>query len=62
MGRRGHQVIGIDVAARFLDEARRTAEKSGVSVEFRNQRASELKERDAFAFAFAYWHTIGFMT
>ena len=61
MGKRGYRVVGIDVAKRFLDEARRTAEKFGVPVEFRHQRASELGERDAFDFVLAYWHTIGFM-
>lgn len=30
-------------------------------MEFRQQRGSELPERDAFDFALAYWHTIGFM-
>lgn len=30
-------------------------------MEFRLQRASELREQEAFDFALAYWHTIGFM-
>jgi SAM-dependent methyltransferase len=61
MAKRGYRVVGIDVAKRFLEEARRVAEESGVAVEFRQQRGSELVERNAFDFALAYWHTIGFM-
>ena len=61
MARRGYHVVGIDVARRFLEEARSTAERLNVAVDFRQQRASELTEGDAFDFALAFWHTIGFM-
>ncbi len=61
LARRGYRVVGIDVAKRFLDEARNAAKKASVIVEFRHQRASALVESDAFDFALAYWHTIGFM-
>lgn len=61
MARRGYDVVGIDVAKRFLSEARENLSSSGQQVEFRFQRASELRETDAFDFALAYWHTIGFM-
>jgi ubiquinone/menaquinone biosynthesis C-methylase UbiE len=60
--KRGYKVVGIDVAKRFLNEARKTARKANIPVEFRLQRASELPEGNAFDFAFAYWHTIGFMS
>ena len=59
---RGYRVVGIDVARRYLQEAADAAKKAGVAVEFRLQRGSELVERDAFDFAFAYWHTVGFMS
>ena len=61
MAKRGYRVVGIDVAKRFLEEARRTADKSGIAVDFHQQRASELTERNVFDFALAYWHTVGFM-
>jgi SAM-dependent methyltransferase len=62
MARRGYDVVGIDVAKRFLAEAQESLSSSGQHVEFRFQRASELRERDTFNFALAYWHTIGFMS
>jgi SAM-dependent methyltransferase len=62
MARRGFDVVGIDVAKRYLTEARENLSSSGQHVEFRFQRASELRETDAFDFALAYWHTIGFMS
>lgn len=62
MARRGYDVVGIDVAKRFLAEAQKNLSSSGQQVEFRCQRASELTEREAFDFALAYWHTIGFMS
>jgi SAM-dependent methyltransferase len=60
--KRGHRVVGIDVARRFLDEAKKASREADIYVEFRLQRASELPERNAFDFALAYWHTIGFMS
>lgn len=60
--KRGNSVVGIDVASRFLDEAKKSAIEAGVQVDFRLQRASELPERNVFDFALAYWHTIGFMS
>ncbi len=62
MAKRGYRVVGIDVATQFLAQAREAAQQAGVAVEFRHQRASELAERDAFDFALAYWHTLGFMS
>ena len=61
LARRGYQVVGIDVAKRFLAEAEDHLASSGLHVEFRLQRASELQESGVYDFAFAYWHTIGFM-
>lgn len=60
--KRSHRVVGIDVARRFLNEAKKAAREAGIQVEFRLQRASELPERSVFEFALAYWHTIGFMS
>jgi len=62
LAKRGHKVVGIDVARRFLNEAQKAAREAGIQVEFRFQRASELPERNVFDFALAYWHTIGFMS
>ena len=59
--KRGYRVVGIDVAERFLTRAREAAQNSELAVEFRQQRASELREKEAFDVAIAYWHTIGFM-
>lgn len=60
--KRGYQVIGIDIAKRFITEAKKAAKNVVEKVEFRFQRASELTERNVFDFALAYWHTIGFMS
>lgn len=60
--KRGYKVVGIDVARRFLNEAKKSAQKANIKVDFRLQRVSELPERDTFDFALAYWHTIGFMS
>lgn len=62
MAKRGYQVVGIDVAKLFLAEAKQKLSVSEQDVEFRFQRASELQETEAFDFALAYWHTIGFMS
>jgi len=62
MAKRGYRVVVIDVAKRFLAEAKQNLSDSGLDVEFRFQRASELQETEAFDFALAYWHTIGFMS
>ena len=60
--KRGYKVKGIDVAKRFLDEAKKAVKNIDVHVEFSLQRATELTERNVFDFALAYWHTIGFMS
>ena len=62
LARRGYRVVGIDVAALFLNQAREAAKALRLDIEFRQQPASELAEKDAFDFALAYWHTIGFMS
>ena len=62
LAKRGNRVVGIDVASRFLNEAKKAATEAGIQVDFRLQRASELPERNVFDFALAYWHTIGFMS
>ena len=60
--KRGYSVVGIDVARRFLNEAKEAARETDFQLEYRLQRASELSEKNAFDFALAYWHTIGFMS
>ena len=59
--RRGYQVTGIDVASTYLDEARATASKEILSVDFRLQRGSELWDEGVYDFALAFDHTLGFM-
>lgn len=60
--RRGYQVVGIDVAKHYLNEAKTAVKQADVPVELRYQRASELNEKESFDFALAFWHTIGFMS
>lgn len=60
--RRGYRVVGIDVAERFLARAREAAQNLELDVGFRHQRACELRDKNAFDVALAYWHTIGFMS
>jgi len=60
--KRGYRVVAIDVARRFLDQAKEAAQQENVAVEFRLQPASQLAEKTHFDFVLAYWHTIGFMT
>ena len=38
LARRGYRVVGIDVAALFLNQAREAAKTSGLDIEFRQQR------------------------
>lgn len=62
MARRGYQVVGIDIARLYLSQARENLRDSGLEVDFRLQRGSELRENEFFDFVLAYWHTIGFMS
>ena len=59
--RRGYEVTGIDIAAAYLDEARATASKEKLSVEYRLQRGSEFSDEGTYDFALAFDHTLGFM-
>ena len=59
MARRGYRIVGIDVAKRYLEQAREAARKARPAVEFRLQRGSDVRGRELFDFALAYWHTIG---
>ena len=59
--RRGYQVTGIDIASTYLDEARATASKQMLSVHFRLQRGSGLRDEGVYDFALAFDHTLGFM-
>ena len=59
--RRGYQVTGIDVASTYLDEALAVANKEMLSVDFRLQRGSELRDEGVYDFALAFNHTLGFM-
>lgn len=60
--KRGYQVVGVDVAAAYLDEARATANENELSIEFRLERGSEIRDEDKYDFALAFEHTLGFMT
>lgn len=62
MARRGYQVVAIDVAHNYLDEAKREAERLKLDIEFRLQRGSELREVENYDFILAYDHTLGFMS
>lgn len=62
LARRGYQVVGIDVAARYLAEARAAAERQGLEVEFRLQRGADLDEENVYDFVLAFYHTLGFMS
>ena len=61
LAKRGYHVVAIDVATSFLADAKGLAKQAGVTVEFRLQRGSELKEIEAFDMALALSHNIGFM-
>jgi D-alanine-D-alanine ligase len=60
--RRGYRVVGIDVAERYLRQARARATEEELDVELRRQRGSELTARAAYDVALAYDHTLGFMS
>ena len=59
--RRGYQVTGIDVAESYLDDARAAAHTEKLSIEFRLQRGSDLRDHGTYDFALAFDHTLGFM-
>lgn len=59
--RRGYEVAGIEVAAAYLDEARATASKETLSIDFRLQRGSELRDEGVYDLVLAFNHTLGFM-
>lgn len=58
---RGYAVVGIDVAAAYVAQARAAAEARRLAVDFRVQRGSELVEEAAFDLVLAFNHTLGFM-
>lgn len=62
MARRGYEVVGIDVAEKYLDEARNEAGKHDLDIEFRLQRGSAIREEQTYDFALAFYHTLGFMS
>ncbi len=62
LSQRGYTVKAIDVAKLYLDEAKRLAERAGVSVDFHLQRGSELTETAAYDVVLALDHVIGFMS
>ena len=62
MAQRGYKVVGIDVAATYIDEAKREAEARGLDIVFRLQRGAELEEVSDYHFVLAFYHTLGFMT
>jgi len=48
LARRSYEVVGIDIAERFLDEARRAAAGLTRKPEFRFQRAEQITETEAY--------------
>lgn len=61
MAKRGYRVVGIDIAEAYLREAEEEAERVGISVEFRLQRASTVAEESFYDIVIAMNHTLGFM-
>ncbi|MDJ0896563.1 MAG: class I SAM-dependent methyltransferase [Alphaproteobacteria bacterium] len=61
LAKRGYRVVGIDIAEAYLAEAARAIERTGVPVELRHQRASEISEKGHCAAALAINFTLGFM-
>ena len=59
--RRGYEVTGIDVATVYLDDARAAASNEMMSIDFRLQRGSELRDEGTYDFALAFNHTLGLM-
>lgn len=59
---KGYTVTGIDIAGSFLEIAERTAKKQNLSVDFSLCRASKLQKKNAYDFALAYNHSIGFIS
>lgn len=59
---KGYDILGIDIAEKFLSQAVAEAKRSGSKAAFRLQRASEIAERDTFDFALAFHHSIGFLS
>ena len=60
--RHGYQVVGIDVAVAYLDDAQATANEEGLSIDYRLERGSELRDEDMYDFVLAFNHTLGFMS
>ena len=60
--RRGYRVTGIDVAGKFLAEARREAASQSLDIEFREQRGAELRDEERYDFILAYYHNLGFLS
>ncbi len=58
---KGYEVKGIDVAETYLKQATESAKVRNLNIEFRLERGSEIKERNTYDFAIAYYHTLGFM-
>lgn len=60
--RKGYDVLGIDISEKFLNEARKNAEKENISVHYQLLRASQLPQCGEYDFALAYHHSIGFLS
>jgi D-alanine-D-alanine ligase len=61
LARRGYAVVGIDVAASFLAEARAAAQREWLAVELRLLPAADLTDADAYDLVLAFNHTLGFL-
>lgn len=58
---RGYNVTGIDVAEYYLKKAIEAAGEKHLNICFKLERGSEIKTRNEYDFAIAYYHTLGFM-
>lgn len=58
---RGYQVEALDVADAYLAQARAAAAQAGVSIDWRQQRGSEVDAQSRYDLVLAYNHTLGLM-
>jgi len=61
LARRGYLITGIDVAARYLEQATQEARRHNLAISFRHQRGSELTDEQVYDAALAINHTPGFL-
>lgn len=62
LAQRGYRVTGIDVATKYLSQARLEAERHNLDITFRLQRGSELTDEQVYDSVLAINHTPGFLS